>query len=74
VSGAPEKGVAALQRRVLGLVELRAGFSVARAELDDADRGAQDLDLGELDQAAQRIARAENGAVFNGWKAAGSTG
>jgi uncharacterized linocin/CFP29 family protein len=69
-----EKGVDAKQRRVLGLVELRAGFSVARSELDDADRGAQDADLGELDQAAQRIARAENGAVFNGWKAAGIDG
>ena len=74
VSGVPEKGVTALQRRVLGLVELRAAFSVARSELDDADRGAQDVDLGELDQAAQTIARAENGAVFNGWKAAGIAG
>jgi len=69
-----EKGVTARQRRVLGLVELRAGFSVARSELDDADRGAQDVDLGALDEAAQRITRAENGAVFNGWKAAGIAG
>jgi len=69
-----EKGVTARERRVLGLVELRAEFSVARSELDDADRGAQDVDLGELDEAAQRIARAENGAVFNGWKAAGIAG
>jgi uncharacterized linocin/CFP29 family protein len=69
-----EKGVTAVQRRVLGLVELRAAFSVARSELDDADRGAEDVDLGALDEAAQRIARAENGAVFNGWKAAGIRG
>jgi uncharacterized linocin/CFP29 family protein len=69
-----EKGVTARQRRVLGLVELRAGFSVARSELDDADRGAVDVDLAELDDAAQRIARAENGTVFNGWKAAGIDG
>jgi uncharacterized linocin/CFP29 family protein len=74
VTGAPEKEVTALQRRVLGLVELRAGFSIARTELDDAERGAKDADLGELDQAAQRIARAENGAVFSGWKAAGIDG
>jgi len=69
-----EKGVTAVQRRVLGLVELRAGFSVARSELDDAERGAEDVDLEALDEAARRIARAENAAVFNGWKAAGIGG
>jgi uncharacterized linocin/CFP29 family protein len=74
VAAPKEKGVTAVQRRVLGLVELRAGFSVARSELDDADRGARDVDLGALDQAAQRIGRAENAAVFNGWKAVGIRG
>ena len=33
-----------------------------------------DIDLSELDQAAQRIARAENVAVFHGWAPAGITG
>ena len=42
------------------LVELRAPFSVPRSELEDADRGAKDVDLDELDQAARRIAGAEN--------------
>jgi len=59
---------------VLGLVELRARFSVARSELEDAERGADDIDLDALDQAAGRIAAAENAAVFHGWKAAGITG
>ena len=62
------------QRRVLPLVELRARFSVARSELDDADRGAEDVDLDALDQAARQIACAENAAVFHGWGAAGITG
>jgi len=67
-------GVSAAQRRVLPLVELRAEFSVARAELADSDRGALDTDLARLDTAAQRIAIAENVAVFHGWAKAGIAG
>jgi len=70
---APE-GLEAAQRRVRPLVEVRAPFSVARAELADVDRGAEDVDLGELDAAAQRIAIAENAAVFQGWAEAGVAG
>lgn len=61
------EGVRAVRRRVLPLVELRADFSVARSELRDSDRGAVDVDLGSLDEAARRIARAENVAVLHGW-------
>jgi uncharacterized linocin/CFP29 family protein len=71
---APVDGVAAEQRRVLAVVELRAPFSLSRAELRDGDRGADDVDLEPLDNAAHRIATAENRAVFHGWKAAGITG
>ena len=74
VSGAPGDGVAAKQRRVLGLVELRAEFSVYRSELDDAERGAEDIDLDALAEAARKIAGAENSIVFGGWKKAGITG
>jgi uncharacterized linocin/CFP29 family protein len=74
VAAAPAPGVGALQRRVLPLVELRADFSVAREELRDADRGARDVDLSELDDAAHRIALAENVAVFHGWSDAAITG
>jgi uncharacterized linocin/CFP29 family protein len=73
ISDSPD-GIEAAQRRVLALVEARAPFSVARSELADADRGAEDVDLGELDAAAQRIAVAENAAVFHGWVAAGIAG
>jgi uncharacterized linocin/CFP29 family protein len=70
----PSEGVAGLQRRILPLVELRAPFSVARSELEDADRGASDIDLDALDEAARRIASAENAAVFHGWSTAGIAG
>jgi uncharacterized linocin/CFP29 family protein len=42
--------------------------------LRDADRGARDVDLDALDEAAHRIATAENNAVFHGWEAAGIVG
>jgi uncharacterized linocin/CFP29 family protein len=74
LSDLPGEGVAARQRRVLGLVELRARFPIARSELEDAERGAEDIDLGALDEAARRIAVAENAVVFHGWQAAGITG
>jgi uncharacterized linocin/CFP29 family protein len=55
---------------VLPLVELRADFSLSRTELRDADRGAEDADLENLDRAAHQIAVAENKAVFHGWHGA----
>jgi uncharacterized linocin/CFP29 family protein len=67
---APGDGVAATRRRVLSLVELRAHFAISRAQLDDAERGAIDIDLGTLDAAARRIAIAENAAVFHGMSSA----
>jgi uncharacterized linocin/CFP29 family protein len=64
----------ARRRRVLPLVEFRAEFEVSRADLDDADRGAGDLDLAELEAAAIRFALAENATVFHGYTAAGIAG
>jgi uncharacterized linocin/CFP29 family protein len=69
-----EKGVNAQRRRVLPLVEVRVDFTVSRAEMRDDDRGAVDVDLEALDNAAHQIAVAENSAVFNGWAKAGMTG
>ncbi|HEX3262743.1 MAG TPA: family 1 encapsulin nanocompartment shell protein, partial [Solirubrobacterales bacterium] len=73
IADGPE-GIEAQVRRVMPLVEARAPFTLARSELADADRGAEDIDLEELDAAAVRIATAENAAVFHGWSAAGITG
>ncbi len=67
LAGAPCDGVSGRQRRVLPVVELRADFALSRAELRDADRGADDTDLGALDVAAHQLAVAENVAVFHGW-------
>jgi uncharacterized linocin/CFP29 family protein len=64
------EGVSVLRRSVLPLVEVRADFELARAELRDADRGADAADLGPLDTAAHQIARAENVAVFDGFAGA----
>ncbi|HEX4720570.1 MAG TPA: family 1 encapsulin nanocompartment shell protein [Thermoleophilaceae bacterium] len=74
VGGGPVDGVTAAQRQVLAAVELQAPFSLSRAELLNADRGADDVDLAALDEAAHRIATAENRAVFHSWEAAGIAG
>ena len=74
VSASPGKGVSSRRRKTLGLVELRADFSVSRDELDDAERGTEDVDFSALDEAAVRIASAENAAVFHGWDEAGIEG
>lgn len=70
----PLEGVGAARRQALPLVELRADFELARAELDAIDRGAADPDLGPLQDAAKRIARAEDTAVFHGYAAGGIQG
>jgi uncharacterized linocin/CFP29 family protein len=74
VAAAPVDGIVSRRRRVLPLVEPRAPFTVARAELEDADRGAEAIDLDELQKAARDLALAENVAVFLGWEEAGITG
>ena len=74
LAGSPHKGVHAVKRRVLALAELRADFTVSVQELRDQDRGAIDVDLATLDDAAHRIAVAENVAVFHGFNEAGITG
>lgn len=70
----PGELLSAGRRMVQPLVELRADFVIRRDELADVERGALDVDLTGLDEAAQRLARAENGAVFHGWGDAGIVG
>jgi uncharacterized linocin/CFP29 family protein len=64
--GVPGDAVSARERSVLPVLEVRAAFALARAELEDADRGAPDPDLEPLDDAALRIATAENAIVLTG--------
>lgn len=74
LKGEPVKDIVAVQRAVLPLVELRAPFTVSRAELRDADRGALDIDFDALDAACERMVVAENRAVFHGFEGAGISG
>jgi uncharacterized linocin/CFP29 family protein len=74
VDGSPVGAVEGRRRRVLPLVELRAPFRVSREELRAGDRGAEDVDFDELDEAARNMVIAENTAVFHGWEAAGIEG
>jgi uncharacterized linocin/CFP29 family protein len=74
LAASPQEGVAGQRRRVLALAEMRVNFTVSVGELADQERGAVDVDLASLDEAAHRIALAENIAVFHGWPEADITG
>jgi uncharacterized linocin/CFP29 family protein len=67
-------GVETRQRQVLPLLELRVPFEITRRQLDDIDRGAQDVDFGGLDDAVRRLGVAENTVVFKGDAGTGTTG
>jgi uncharacterized linocin/CFP29 family protein len=67
-------GVRARLRQVQPLVELRVPFSLSRAELEDIDRGADDIDLSGLEEATRAIAVTENSVVFHGYADAGIVG
>ncbi len=67
-------GVEVAVRRVAPLVELRSPFTLDRAELADADRGAADLDLDAVIAAGRAAALAEDQLVFHGYPQAGVAG
>jgi uncharacterized linocin/CFP29 family protein len=48
-------------------VELRVPFELARDEIDDVERGANDSDWQPAKDAAKKIAFAEDGAIFEGY-------
>jgi uncharacterized linocin/CFP29 family protein len=70
----PSTDVKMAQRVVLPVIETRVDFSLSRRELENAARGATDLDFGELDDAARRLALTENQVVFHGYATAGIIG
>jgi uncharacterized linocin/CFP29 family protein len=74
LAAGPAFGVDAARRRVLALVELRTAFSLARDELEDAERGAPDLDLAAVIDASRSAALAEDHAIFNGYADGGIIG
>jgi uncharacterized linocin/CFP29 family protein len=72
--GAPGDGIIARQRQVKPLVELRVPFELDRQMIDDVERGANDPDWQPAKDAAKKIAFAEDGAIFDGYAAAGIEG
>ena len=56
------------------LVELRVPFELDRHSIDDVERGANDSDWQPAKDAARKIAFAEDGAIFDGYAAAGIVG
>jgi uncharacterized linocin/CFP29 family protein len=71
---APGEGILARQRQVKALVELRVPFDLDRQQIDDVERGADDSDWQPAKDAAQKIAYAEDRAIFEGYSAAGIGG
>ena len=71
---APSDAIVARQREVKALVELRVPFELQRQMIDDVDRGAEDSDWQPAKDAARKLAYAEDGAIFEGYAAAGIVG
>jgi uncharacterized linocin/CFP29 family protein len=70
----PIPGVSHAVRQVQPLVEVRSPFTMKILELDYAARGATDLDLDPVIAVAERVARAEDTAIFHGFKEGRITG
>jgi uncharacterized linocin/CFP29 family protein len=66
VDGGDLRGVEALRRRAITLLELRTPFTLVRRELDRVERGATDADMGPVVEAARLAANAEDTLVFHG--------
>lgn len=68
IEKSPVDAVGHAIRDVKPLVELRTPIVLPILELDYAARGASDLDLDPVIEAAERVARAEDTAIFHGFK------
>jgi len=71
---APKDGILSRQREVKALVELRVPFELQRQAIDDVERGANDSNWQPAKDAARDLAYAEDGAIFDGYAAAGIEG
>jgi uncharacterized linocin/CFP29 family protein len=69
-----DDGILAKQREVMALVELRVPFELDRQQIDNVERGANDPGWQPAKDAAQKIAHAEDRAIFEGYPAAGIAG
>lgn len=73
-STGPVAGVSVGQRISVPLLELRTPIVLELDDLDAAARGADDLDLSAVVEAAERIAKVEDTAVFHGYPDGGVPG
>jgi len=74
LSAKPNDGVEATLRKVQPIVEFCAPFELSLSELDAVARGAKDVELQPVKDAARAIALAEDRAIFQGYAAAGIEG
>jgi uncharacterized linocin/CFP29 family protein len=70
----PADGIRAGLRAWQPVVEVRAPFTLARADIDSVERGALNPDWQPVKDAAKQIAFAEDRALFDGYAAAQVTG
>jgi uncharacterized linocin/CFP29 family protein len=68
IEGGPVENVKHAIRDVRPLVELRSPIELEILELDYAARGADDLDLDPVIATAERVALAEDTAIFHGFE------
>jgi uncharacterized linocin/CFP29 family protein len=74
LDNAPQSSAQVRQRVVQPLLEFRVPFEMSREELEAAARGAPDIDVDAVTEAARRAALLEDRAIFNGYPAAGIAG
>ncbi|MEO5727525.1 MAG: family 1 encapsulin nanocompartment shell protein [Byssovorax sp.] len=70
----PLKDVSVGVRTVQPLIEIRTPMMLDIMEMDTVARGAENPDLDPVVQAAERLARIEDQAIFHGYPAAGIVG
>src|ERR1700751_3826297 len=71
---ASKECIIARQQEVKPLVEVAFPLQLHRQAIDDVERGANDSDWQPVKDAARQIAFAEDGAIFDGYTAAGIGG
>lgn len=64
----PKEGVQYGIHKVLPLTEIKVPFRLSIQELDNINRGAEDADLGPLEEAARKVAGFEEKAAYYGFK------
>ncbi|MFP4461965.1 MAG: family 1 encapsulin nanocompartment shell protein [Thermotogota bacterium] len=66
IEDTPLEGVKYSKRQVLPMVEIEVPFNLKMDEIESLVRGAEDVETDSLIEAAEKIAKAENRAIFNG--------